>query len=332
MVARTHATVRQPGLGHRTVREMVGARGFEPPTSRSRTVRATRLRYAPNATRFIVQGRRACTRLSSFPGVLADKLDEFAVAARPCLHLTADLLHHRQGLVRDIPDRHDHATTFTQLLEQGRRDRRPAGRDEDAIERGLVGPAERAAAQADPDVVVAELLEESPRALGQARKPLDRADSPGELGQHGRLVAGSGAHLQDLLLAAQLEQLGHEADDVGLRDRLLLADRQRMIAVGAVAQRPLAEETARHPPHGAQDPLVSDPALHELLLDHPRAGRLVRVARALHYPLRGFLFAADAVPARGERPGSLRNWALRPPCQSPSCTSARWFVRSRCSG
>src|SRR4051812_17005964 len=28
-------------------REMVGARGFEPPTSRSRTVRATRLRYAP---------------------------------------------------------------------------------------------------------------------------------------------------------------------------------------------------------------------------------------------------------------------------------------------
>jgi hypothetical protein len=27
---------------------MVGARGFEPPTSRSRTVRATELRYAPN--------------------------------------------------------------------------------------------------------------------------------------------------------------------------------------------------------------------------------------------------------------------------------------------
>src|SRR3989449_11668776 len=28
-------------------RSLVGARGFEPPTSRSRTVRATRLRYAP---------------------------------------------------------------------------------------------------------------------------------------------------------------------------------------------------------------------------------------------------------------------------------------------
>src|SRR5207244_11186824 len=47
MVARISATARQPWLGRRTVREMVGARGFEPPTSRSRTVRATRLRYAP---------------------------------------------------------------------------------------------------------------------------------------------------------------------------------------------------------------------------------------------------------------------------------------------
>ncbi len=28
---------------------MVGARGFEPPTSASRTLRATRLRYAPIA-------------------------------------------------------------------------------------------------------------------------------------------------------------------------------------------------------------------------------------------------------------------------------------------
>src|SRR5437016_6008763 len=33
--------------GGRTDGELVGARGFEPPTSRSRTVRATRLRYAP---------------------------------------------------------------------------------------------------------------------------------------------------------------------------------------------------------------------------------------------------------------------------------------------
>ncbi len=33
---------------------MVGARGFEPPTSRSRTVRATRLRYAPLSQEIIL--------------------------------------------------------------------------------------------------------------------------------------------------------------------------------------------------------------------------------------------------------------------------------------
>jgi hypothetical protein len=42
--------------------EVVGARGFEPPTLRSRTVRATKLRYAPskdanaNAIRRLDQG------------------------------------------------------------------------------------------------------------------------------------------------------------------------------------------------------------------------------------------------------------------------------------
>ena len=38
---------------------MVGARGFEPPTSRSRTVRATKLRYAPKLSKeFIIAQRK----------------------------------------------------------------------------------------------------------------------------------------------------------------------------------------------------------------------------------------------------------------------------------
>ena len=34
----------------------VGARGFEPPTSRTRTVRAAELRYAPSLTKGIIHG------------------------------------------------------------------------------------------------------------------------------------------------------------------------------------------------------------------------------------------------------------------------------------
>ena len=46
-----HSGSRDPsenGVGSRDV-EVVGARGFEPPTFRSRTERATRLRHAPSA-------------------------------------------------------------------------------------------------------------------------------------------------------------------------------------------------------------------------------------------------------------------------------------------
>src|SRR5437773_11102745 len=47
--------------GHRPPggRTLVGARGFEPPTSRSRTVRATRLRYAPTRPAYCTQAGHA---------------------------------------------------------------------------------------------------------------------------------------------------------------------------------------------------------------------------------------------------------------------------------
>src|SRR4029453_11737144 len=121
----------------------------------------------PRRDGLIVQGRQVCTRSSSLPGVLADKLDEFALAAEPSLHLAADLLDHREGLIRNVPDRHHHAPALGELLEERRRHRRAARGDEDPVEGRLVGPAERTAAHAHPDIVVAELLEERPRALGQ---------------------------------------------------------------------------------------------------------------------------------------------------------------------
>src|SRR5262245_192550 len=251
--------------GDRTGGEMVGARGFEPPTSRSRTVRATRLRYAPTRPAH-------CTGSSCLPGVLSHQLHELALAARARFHLAVNLLDDGQYLIHGVADRHHHAAALGELLEERARDRWPAGRDQYPIERRLVGPAEGAAAHSHPDVVVAEPLEERAGALGQPRQTLDRADAPRELGEHGSLIARAGADLEDLLLAGEREQLGHEAHDVGLGDRLLLADRQGMIAVGAIAQRFLDEEMTRHAPHHGDHALVGDLAAHELLLDHARAG------------------------------------------------------------
>src|SRR3989442_15275782 len=94
---------------------------------------------------------------------------------------------------------------------------------------------------------------------------------------------------------------------------------------------------ARHPAHRGEDALVGDAAARELLLDHARAGRLERVAGALHYPLRDFLCLEPRLGAAfgagpRARPVSPRSWADRPAGQSLSSISARWLVRSRVSG
>src|SRR5687768_4707375 len=119
---------RRPTGGRPAGVGMVGARGFEPPTSRSRTVRATRLRYAPKRTGPIVQD-------SPFPRVLAHERDESAVAVGGRLHLAAHLLHDGEDLVLVVADRQHHAAAFVELVEQRRRDARTAGGDEDALER-----------------------------------------------------------------------------------------------------------------------------------------------------------------------------------------------------
>src|SRR2546428_2220034 len=93
---------------------MVGARGFEPPTSRSRTVRATRLRYAPTRPAY-------CTQAGSrLPRVLSDEFDELALAALARLHLPTDLLDQRQHLVHGVADRHHHSPALGELLEERR--------------------------------------------------------------------------------------------------------------------------------------------------------------------------------------------------------------------
>src|SRR5215813_13821598 len=136
-------------------RRVVGARGFEPPTSRSRTVRATRLRYAPHRPDHCTESR--------LPRILAHQRHEHAIAACARAHLTSHALHEREDLPFGVAERQHHSPAFGQLFEEWWRDDAAPGGDEDAIERGLVGPAERAVADPYPHVGVAEPFEEPPR-------------------------------------------------------------------------------------------------------------------------------------------------------------------------
>ena len=90
-----------------------------------------------------------------------------------------------------------------------------------------VGPTLVAVADADEDVLVAELLEPRPRFLAARRADLDGVDLARQLRQHRGVIAAAGADLEHLLRAVELEQLDHARRHVGLEQRVAVRGRSR---------------------------------------------------------------------------------------------------------
>ena len=142
------------------------------------------------------------------------------------------------------------------------------GRDDDGVERGVLGPAERAIAVQHVHVVEA-LRGKSCRGFdGQLAVTLDRVDMLRDLRDHCCRVTRAGADLEDRLAALQQQCLGHQRDDVRLRDRLAFLDRQRRVVVGELAQVGWQECLARHGAHCVEDERGADTAVHDLPVHH----------------------------------------------------------------
>ena len=82
---------------------------------------------------------------------------------------------------------------------------------------------------------------------------------------HGAAIA---EWLNDKALNGRLD---HQRDDVGLADRLFLAERQRAVLVGEFAQAIRHERLARHLAHRGEHVPVADPARFQLAVHHPLA-------------------------------------------------------------
>src|SRR5438034_6589404 len=199
---------------------MVGATGFEPATSCSRSRRATKLRYAPSLATIL-----------RFPGVLPDQLHEDAARVLGDLRLPVDLVHDTQALRILWPHGHHEPTAFSQLLEERRWHRRPARRHEDAIEGSLVGPAHGAVRRTHPHIARPDRLESLARAGGEPGNALDGAHPRGHPREHGRLIAAARPDLQHLLPSRQLQDLRHARHHERLGARLTLADGEWMIPI-----------------------------------------------------------------------------------------------------
>ena len=64
--------------------------------------------------------------------------------------------------------------------------------------------------------------------------------------QDRRLVARARANFENRVAAVQLQPVGHESDDEGLRDRLTAGDRQRLVGVGLIGERILDKQLPRN--------------------------------------------------------------------------------------
>ena len=83
------------------------------------------------------------------------------------------------------------------------------------------------------DALGGECLPGGPREIAVAFHGVDPAR---EAGEDRRLVARPRADLEHLVPRANLERLGHETDDRGLRDGLAGGNRERHVLVGAVTE------------------------------------------------------------------------------------------------
>lgn len=91
----------------------------------------------------------------------------------------------------------------------------------------------------------------------------------GELGQHGRLIAGSGADFEYSAVGREGQLFGHIRDDVGLADGLAVLDCQGAVFVSGVLEVFRKELLAGNGQHGVDHTRVRYAPAADLIVDHP---------------------------------------------------------------
>ncbi len=177
-------------------------------------------------------------------------------------------------------DGHDHDAAGGQLIDERLRNLRRRRGDDDAIEGRAIGPSQITVAAAHLDVPIAGLRQRAPGALREIGNDLDAVHLLDDLGEHRGLIPRTRSNLEHAVRRRQMQRLGHVRDDVGLRDRLAPADRQRPILIGERPHFVRHKEVARHAAHRPQHRGVTHVARADLRLDHPLAQRLIVVLPA----------------------------------------------------
>ena len=163
-------------------------------------------------------------------------------------------------LVRLGSEGEDEAAGVGELGRQGGRDAGGGAGDEDGVVRGSGRPAGLAVGGVNVDVLDVLGGEGVGGALCKGRDGLEGVDFGDESGEDGGLIAATGANLEDAVVWLGGESLGHEGDNVGLRDGLAMTDGEGCVVVGFGSLRFGDKEVARGFEHGLEDAGVGDVA------------------------------------------------------------------------
>ena len=189
----------------------------------------------------------------------------------------AELAVDHEQLFRPVPFGYQQAPPHAQLLEQRWRHLRGPGRDQDAIEGCHIAPAHRPVEGLDFDIVQAQLAHALDRPVCQVGDPLEAVDPSRKLRQYRSLIARAGADLEHTVLRFYAQELSHPRHDIRLRDGLIQADRQGMIAVGPRPHVLGYEAMPRDLQHRVENaPVPNPPLLDQLHHETPLIGILVR--------------------------------------------------------
>ena len=207
-----------------------------------------------------------------------------------------------QVLAPPARDRADQRGARRELLEQRRRRLVPGGRGHrDAPERGAVGRAASAVADAHLDVVVAELGERLGRDLGEALVALDGHHLRAQARQHRGRVPGPGADLEH----ASRRRAAPAAGTCTRRSRAARSSGPRRSAARRRGRRAGADPAARSAPAG---PRAIAASTRSSWIPRRRSWRSTMRARAsvdvVAEPSR--VMHGHFSPSQGDHPGALQ--------------------------
>lgn len=203
--------------------------------------------------------------------MFADEWNELARVKKARAELAAPPVNQFQVLMQQVAYGYHQAPTIIELIQEWRRDMRRRRGNQDCLVRCRLRVAFRPVAEDHFHAVVPQPLEPFARRLDEKRIALDRPDAGAEPSQNGRLIATARPDLQRFVAGEDSRRGAHRRDDVGLGNRLRLADGQRAVVVGRAQMSGRNKLVPGNGKHGIQNPFVSNASTPNLVLHHGAA-------------------------------------------------------------